>query len=63
MRPLTKRQKEIVTLLGHGLSQQEAARQLGIKYGYARQLVMLARERQECRSTVQLVARHARTHD
>ena len=55
MRPLTRRQKEIVSLLRQGLTQQEAARRLGLKHGTIRQQLQQARTRGGYRTTAQLV--------
>lgn len=46
---MRRRQKEIVSLLRQGLTPQEAARRLGLKYGTIRQQLLQAR------TTAQLV--------
>lgn len=60
MRQLTSRQREIVALLRQGLTQQETARRLGLKYGTVRQQLQKARDRSGCRSTAELAAK---THE
>lgn len=57
MAKLTNRQRDVVRLLAQGYSQKEAARRLGLRYGYVRQVVKTARDRAECRSTVEIVYR------
>lgn len=56
MKPLTPRQTEIVSLLRQGLTPQEAARRLGVKYGTVRHQLQEARDRTGYRTTLQLVA-------
>lgn len=63
MRPLTRRQKEIVSLLRQGLTMQEAARRLGLKYGTVRQQLQQARERGGYRTTAQMVVNVEVAHE
>ena len=55
MKPLTRRQTQIVALLGQGLTAQEAARRLGLRYSTIRHSLQAARERTGCQTTVQLM--------
>ena len=63
MRPLTRRQKEIVSLLRQGLTMQEAAGRLGLKYGTVRQRLQQARERGGYRTTAQRVVNVEVAHE
>ena len=57
MRQLTNRQNEIVALLRQGLTQQEAARFLGVRYGTVRKQLVKARDRSGCLSTAELAVK------
>ena len=63
MRQLTNRQNEIVALLRQGLTQQEAARRLGLRYSTVRKQLQAARDRSGCRSTAELAAKVGLTPD
>lgn len=62
MSKLTPRQRDVVRLLALGNSQKEVANQLGLRYGYVRQVVMSARQRGQCRSTTEVVLRATQEH-
>ena len=57
MRQLTSRQHEIVALLRQGLTQQEIARRLGLKYGTIRGQLQDARDRSGYQTTAELAAK------
>ena len=63
MRQLTSRQREIVALLRQGLTQQEAARRLGLKYGTIRYQLQNARDRSGCQTTAELAFKAGLTPD
>jgi two-component system nitrate/nitrite response regulator NarP len=57
MARLTGRQQQIVRQLAAGKSQKEIARQLGISYSTVRNHMRQARDRTDCRSSIELAVK------
>lgn len=59
MAKLTEREREVVTLLGHGLAPKQIAKALGTRPATVRQQVYRAKEKAGCQTVIELAVKVA----